>query len=158
VSQELWRKLGAEFDAEVTVDVHGNALADGGISATLRDVGRFGLMFLENGWANGRQIVPVEWVRDCWRGNEDSIAAFDPNTPLEQCLGGMYRNNWWVKDWERGVFYGSGVYGQAVFVHFPANVVMVKFSTWPDALDRRLSTLQLDGFMAIANALTDYRA
>jgi hypothetical protein len=35
---------------------------------------------------------------------------------------------------------------------------MVKFSTWPDALDRRLSTLQLDGFMAIANALTDYRA
>ena len=37
--------MGAEFDAEITVDGRGNAMADGGICATLRDMGRFGLLF-----------------------------------------------------------------------------------------------------------------
>ena len=30
--------MGAEFDAEITVDAHGNAMADGGVCATLRDL------------------------------------------------------------------------------------------------------------------------
>src|SRR5579862_6315750 len=42
ISRELWMPMGAEFDAEVTLDAHGNPMADGGISATLRDLGRFG--------------------------------------------------------------------------------------------------------------------
>ena len=44
VAGELWQPMGAEHDAEVTVDGHGNALADGGISATLRDAGRVRLL------------------------------------------------------------------------------------------------------------------
>jgi hypothetical protein len=40
VERELWQPMGAEFDADVTVDGHGNPMADGGISATLRDIGR----------------------------------------------------------------------------------------------------------------------
>jgi hypothetical protein len=31
-----------------------------GFSATLRDFGRFGLMILNGGKANGRQVVPAE--------------------------------------------------------------------------------------------------
>ena len=41
--------MGAEFDAEITVDARGNAMADGGICATLRDLGRFGLLFAADG-------------------------------------------------------------------------------------------------------------
>src|SRR5262249_58542454 len=40
VASALWQPLGAEHDADITLDAHGHALADGGISATLRDAGR----------------------------------------------------------------------------------------------------------------------
>ncbi len=49
LSREIWIPMGAEFDADVTVDRHGSALADGGICATLRDMGRFGQMYLQGG-------------------------------------------------------------------------------------------------------------
>ena len=42
MSRELWQPMGAEFDAEITVDARGNAMADGGMSCTLRDLARFG--------------------------------------------------------------------------------------------------------------------
>jgi CubicO group peptidase (beta-lactamase class C family) len=45
----IWQPMGAEFDAEITVDACGNAMADGGICATLRDLGRFGLLFAQGG-------------------------------------------------------------------------------------------------------------
>ena len=59
VSRELWSRIGAEQDAEITVDRHGCALADGGMSASLRDLGRFGQMILEGGRVGGEQIVPA---------------------------------------------------------------------------------------------------
>ena len=52
LSEELWQKIGMEESANMTVDAAGFALADGGLSACLRDYGRFGQMILE------------EWRRD----------------------------------------------------------------------------------------------
>ena len=45
IAGELWQPMGAEFDAEITVDGRGNPMADGGICATLRDLGRFGQLY-----------------------------------------------------------------------------------------------------------------
>ena len=45
----LWSRIGAEHDAEITVDRHGNAMSDGGISVTLRDLARFGQLYLLGG-------------------------------------------------------------------------------------------------------------
>ena len=39
ITREVWQPIGAEFDAEITVDAHGTAMADGGLCATLRDLG-----------------------------------------------------------------------------------------------------------------------
>ena len=61
---EVWQPMGAEFDAEITVDGHGNAMADGGICATLRDLARFGLLWLERGLVDGRRVVPAAWIAD----------------------------------------------------------------------------------------------
>ena len=40
----LWSRLGAEFDANIGVDSAGTGMFDGGISAALRDLARFGAM------------------------------------------------------------------------------------------------------------------
>jgi CubicO group peptidase (beta-lactamase class C family) len=137
VSTEIWAPIGAEFDAEVTVDAHGNAMADGGISTTMRDLGRFGLQYLTRDSSGRPQVVPREWVRDTIRGASDGAEVFSASG--EQVgfpPGAHYRNCWWVRDGAEGYLHGSGIYGQNVFVHGPSETVVVKFSSWAKALDR----------------------
>ncbi len=81
ISRELWQPMGAEFDAEVTVDGHGNAMADGGICATLRDLARFGQLFLQWGRRGRQQIVPRAWIQDTIRGAPDGATAFAEGVP-----------------------------------------------------------------------------
>src|SRR5580692_6585707 len=66
IARLIWQPMGAEFDAEITVDAHGNAMADGGVCATLRDLGRFGLLFAAGGVEPRRRqgVVPSAWIRD----------------------------------------------------------------------------------------------
>ena len=52
--------------------------------------------------------------------------------------GGMYRNQWWSLDPAAGVMLALGVHGQAVLVHPPADLVIVKLSSWPDPADDEL--------------------
>ncbi len=134
ISRHLWGPMGAEFDAEVTVDGHGNAMADGGICCTLRDLARFGQLMLNGGRRGSRRIVPGEWIRDVYRPDDDVADAFaESDDAHEFPPGAFYRNKWWVVDPAGPVYMGSGINGQTVMVHVPARVVIAKFSTWPDA-------------------------
>ncbi len=137
VSSEIWAPMGAEFDADVTLDGHGNAMADGGISATLRDLGRFGMLYLPADVPGRPEVVPAGWVADTVRGAPDGPDAFasGDNTPGFPA-GAHYRNGWWVADPVAPLLYGSGIYGQNVFVHGPTRTVVAKLSTWPTPLNR----------------------
>src|SRR5215472_15095481 len=72
IARLVWQPMGAEFDAEITVDARGNAMADGGICATLRDLGRFGLLY---GGTRRRSAnwsaVPQPWIADTIAGAID---------------------------------------------------------------------------------------
>ena len=152
VARELWQPMGAEFDAEITVDAHGNPMADGGICATLRDLARFGQLYLQQGRAEGRQIVPAAWIEDTIRGAPDGAEAFAGAGPVPgDPAGAHYRNCWWVRDPGLPFYYASGINGQNVFVHVPAQTVVVKLSTWPTALSPAADIVQ--GALAIASAL-----
>ena len=59
LSDRLWAPLGCEEDASITVDSAGYGLACGGISATLRDMARFGIALLNDGAVDGRQVIPA---------------------------------------------------------------------------------------------------
>src|SRR6267142_6738612 len=72
ISAHLWEPMGAEFDAEVTVDSHGNAMADGGVCTTLRDLARFGQLLLDDGRRDGREVIPAAWIRDTLTPDPDS--------------------------------------------------------------------------------------
>ncbi len=154
VSRELWRPMGAEFDAEVTVDGSGNPMADGGICTTLRDLGRFGQLFLNGGVRGRRRIVPASWIRDIVRGAPDGADVFERDEELRAWpRGAHYRDKWWVYDPSGPIYQGLGINGQRVMVHRPSRMVVVKFSTWADALDVGHSNLELDACLAIADAL-----
>ncbi|HEV2374918.1 MAG TPA: serine hydrolase [Streptosporangiaceae bacterium] len=159
VARELWQPMGAEFDAEVTVDGHGNAMADGGVCATLRDLGRFGLLALGRGRANGRVVAPAAWFEDTLAGAPDSRPAFVAHEGADGFpQQAHYRNCWWVREPAVPFFYASGINGQHVFVHGPSETVVVKLSTWPVATSPDMREATVAAVTAIARALQDGQA
>lgn len=154
ISRELWQPMGAEFDAEITVDARGNPMADGGISATLRDIARFGQLYLDRGLAGGREVIPAWWIDDTVRGAPDGAAAFaEGDERAGYPDGAHYRNCWWIRDPAVPFFHASGINGQNVFVHVPSQTVVAKLSTWPVAWDEDLAGSAAAAAQAIASAL-----
>jgi CubicO group peptidase (beta-lactamase class C family) len=150
IERELWQPMGAEFDAEITVDGHGNAMADGGVCATLRDLARFGLLWLER----GAGVVPEAWIADTLAGGDDSREAFAGSDHAAAYPGGFYRNKWWVMDPAVPFYAGHGINGQHVFVHPPAELVVAKLSTWPAADDAALDRITDAAVRALAAELS----
>ena len=158
ISSELWRPMGAEFDAEVTVDAHGNAMADGGVCCTLRDLARFGQLLLQGGRRGKHKVVPAAWIRDTLFPEPDVIAAFAPTADARELpRGAYYRNQFWVVDPNGPVYMGSGINGQTVLVHGPAQVVVAKFSTWPQAWTAKFSISTRKALVDLAEQLADGR-
>ena len=156
LGRELWAPIGAEHDASIVVDPHGYAMAAGGMSATLRDLGRFGQAWLDGGVVEGRQVVPSPWIADTLAGQHDSrdaYAAAYPDLEDDDFREAFYRNKWWVLDASVPLYAAIGIHGQHVMVHGPSQVVIAKFSSLPVADD--LAILALDGaaFLAVAEAL-----
>jgi CubicO group peptidase (beta-lactamase class C family) len=157
IARELWQPMGAEFDAEITVDSRGNPMADGGICATLRDVARFGQLFLQRGRVADRAVVPEAWVDDTIRGAPDGAQAFGAaDRPPGYPPRAHYRNCWWVRDPGVPFFHASGINGQNVFVHVPSQTVVAKLSTWPTALSPALD-MTVRAVLALSAALGDGR-
>ena len=113
----VWSRLGAEFDANIGIDAEGTGMFDGGISATLGDLARFGLMLCQSGRSpTGAQVVPEWWLADSWAGAPDSRDAFAASPDDNRMPGGMYRNQFWFPEPDRSVLLCLGIHGQLVYV------------------------------------------
>ena len=158
VAREIWAPMGAEYDAAVTVDAHGNAMADGGLCVTLRDLGRFGLLYADSGRRGSEQVVPAEWVADTVAGTPQSRAAFARSAESRGFPAtAHYRNYWWVYDADAPLLYAAGINGQNLFVHGPTQTVVAKLSTWPTALDGAKQSALRDATVAIGDYLEGRR-
>jgi CubicO group peptidase (beta-lactamase class C family) len=152
-SREVWSRIGAESDATIIIDRADFPVAEGGISTTLRDLGRFGLMCLREGQAGDDQVVPRSWLGRLRAQDQDLVDAFvagphhDPVKPVSH-----YHDKWWVWDAARGIYKASGMHGQAIVVHHPSETVVVKFSTFPSALDSGLGNLHDAGISALCES------
>lgn len=149
VSQHLWQPLGVDESASFTVDRAGYALACGGFNACLRDYARVGLMLANNGVANGRQIVPADWVCD--------TVACDANmhdeSRKELYPNGGYRNQFWLRDVNTRVMMARGVFGQLIYVDQDRQLVVVILSSWPEFLSTHRSLTALHAIDKIAAVL-----
>ena len=134
ISALIWQPIGAERDAEITCDPLGTAIPDGGISATARDLARFGQMLVDDGVAQGRIVVPQAWLADV-RHPEPGVREAFARTDNEYVLpGGWYRSQFWVIPGSGGpVLVCLGIHGQLIYADRAARTVVVKLSSWPDA-------------------------
>lgn len=147
LTDELWSRLGAEQDALVTVDLAGYAVANGGVSTTLRDLARFGRLVLDG----GRDVLPPAWLDELRRGGDTGPAR---GTVLQLLHPeGSYRDHFWLTGDDHGSFYGVGIFGQYLWLDPVADVVIAKFSSQPMATDPAQSSAQFAGFRALVAAL-----
>ncbi len=148
LSREVWSKLGCEHDADITVDMFNSPLADGGISATLRDSARFSQMMLQNGSFNDQQIVPADWIADIRRHGDNAAWSRHELWPMV-FPDGHYRAFWYNTEDDHRSYFGIGVFGQVYWIDPTAGVVIVKFSSQPKATDPDMALLTLRGLAAI---------
>jgi CubicO group peptidase (beta-lactamase class C family) len=131
LSKLLWQRLRTEVDMDAGVDAAGAVLHDGGLATTLRDLGRFGQMLVDQGAVDGQQVVPAWWIDDSVRGGEDSRRAFADSPTDSRLPGGMYRNQFWVPYPDEDVLLCLGIHGQLVYADISSDFVAVKLSSWP---------------------------
>jgi CubicO group peptidase (beta-lactamase class C family) len=158
ISALIWQPIGAEHDGEITCDPLGSAIPDGGISATARDLARFGQMLVDVGVAQGRTVVPEAWLDDVRRPGPGVREAF-ASTDNEYVLpGGWYRSQFWVIPGPGGpVLVCLGIHGQLIYADRAARTVVVKMSSWPDAQNTGYLLDTLRSCAAVAARLSGSR-
>ena len=150
LSERIWSRMGAEQDGYMTVDGKGTPFAGGGLSAGLRDLGRIGLLMLNEGEINGQRLFPSQAVANIRSGG--SKAAF-AKAGYKTLQGGSYRGMWWLFHNENGAFAARGVYGQTIYVDPTADMVIVRFASFPTAKNANIDPTSLPAYQAVAEYL-----
>ena len=148
-SERLWRPMGAEQDAYMTVDGKGTPYAGGGLSAGLRDLGRLGLLMLNEGVIDGKRLFPAEVVKKIRAGGDP--AKFGESYPA--LVGGRYSSMWWLYPGDEGVIAARGVHGQTIYVDPSAEMVLVRFASFPKAQNPLIDPTSLPAFRAVSQYL-----
>lgn len=131
LSEKIWQPMGAEADASWMVDAGGQEAAFCCLGAVLRDYARLGFLIANDGAAQGRQIVPPDWVREA-TGPTPGYPHLEPGTATRY-FG--YGYQFWVFPGGARRFALLGVRGQAVFVDPALKLVMVQTAVWKAARD-----------------------
>jgi CubicO group peptidase (beta-lactamase class C family) len=120
--EKIWHPLGAEADASWLVDGSGQEATFCCLNAVLRDYARLGLMLAHNGFWNGLQIVPRQWLLDA-TSNAPADTHLKPARKAPTDLGYGYQV--WLSPGTRHIFSLRGVHGQAIYVDPRAKLVLV---------------------------------
>ncbi|MGQ0686545.1 serine hydrolase domain-containing protein, partial [Bradyrhizobium sp.] len=134
--QELFGPLGMRH-VVLEFDEAGNAEGSSQLLASARDWARFGQLYLDDGVAGGRRILPEGWVKysatptpGAWVGQG---AGFWTN--LGDSFGATYRSE---RGMPRDAFFAKGTLGQYVVIVPSEKLVIVRLGrspNWPPAAD-----------------------
>ncbi|WP_233243800.1 serine hydrolase domain-containing protein [Bacterioplanes sanyensis] len=150
LSERLWRPLGMEQDAYMTVDGIGTPFAGGGLSAGLRDLGRLGLLLLNDGMLQQKRLVKASVIDSIRQGGDKNAFA---QAGYKSLPGGSYRSMWWVLHNAHGAYAARGVHGQTLYIDPTANMVIVRFASHPTAKNSANDPTSLPAYQAVAEYL-----
>lgn len=112
VQERIWKPAGMESVAYLGNDGNGDSLGYCCYFATSRDYARFGLLYLRDGKAHGKQVVPASWVR----------RSTTPSSTNNE----RYGLHWWLGGSGKKDFMAAGFGGQHIYVSPEHNVVIAK--------------------------------
>ena len=114
LSERLWKPLGMETQATVTLDSkkHCNAKSYGGINTNVRDLAKIGRLVLNQGNWNGKQIVDSAWIAQMY------VPAMKEDKD-KYSLG-------WYNFTNSKAISAEGLFGQNIFIYPKYNVIAVR--------------------------------
>lgn len=150
LSERIWTKIGAEQDGYMTIDAKGTPFAGGGLSAGLRDLGRIGQLMLNGGELDGKRLFPAKVVDNIRSGGDKTAFA---KAGYKTLPGGSYRSMWWIFHNDHGAYAARGVHGQTIYIDPTAEMVIVRFSSHPQAKNGSIDPTSLPAYQALAEYL-----
>ena len=135
LQERLWKPLGAEFPASWSLDSEASGFEkmESGINARAVDYARFGLLYLHDGFWNGQQILPADWIAESTRPDPTNTRSIE-TYPFWQEEGGYYGYHWWgLKNSDGSYDYSAlGHLGQVIYVAPRKNMVVVRLGNETD--------------------------
>lgn len=143
MNEKIIKKLGLEVSPYYLTDGVGEAFVLGGLNFITRDYARFGQMMMQDGYFNGQQIVPKDWVAQ-------STAASAKTLEGEI----KYGYQWWVPaDAIAGQeFMARGIYGQNIYIDKSAKVVIVSTAADRQFREEGVNDLHIEMFRQIVQS------
>jgi CubicO group peptidase (beta-lactamase class C family) len=126
MSDLLWKPMGAERSAYITIDRFGAPRCAGGMCVTGRDLARVGQWMIEH---------PSPWIEDIERNGDrkawdaGSFVAYFPGMPIK------YRSQWYVLEGASPLIFAVGIHGQNLFIDRKNELVIAKLSSQAMPLD-----------------------
>ena len=150
---KIWNPLGMEDSAYFILDDVKDEFALGGLSATLRDYAKFGLLYLQNGRWNDNQIISKQWIEDSH--STDGIHLIPGERETSSNPWG-YGYQWWVPGFPNTDYTASGVYNQYIYIDPLSEIVIAKTSSnYKYTSELQMSKdMHMAMFRAIANHIS----
>lgn len=132
--ERVWRKIGAQNDAFVGVTKYGYGNGWGFINTTLRDMGRFAMIYTPS-WnkVSQEKIIPEALIESIQHdGKPDIYLGGFVGKELQHSfpdITGLTNRDQWDIVFPDGDFYKGGVGGQGIYISPSADTVVVWFST-----------------------------
>jgi len=153
MSEHIWRPMGAERSAYITVDRLGAPRCAGGMCVTARDLARVGQLIVNGGRRDKAQVLPAAWIEDIASNGDagawaaGSFAEYFPGLPMH------YRSKWYALNRKPQLLFGWGIHGQNLFVDRERQVVIAKFSSQALPVDVKRMTLTVRSAVRICEQL-----
>ena len=145
MSQRLWKAIGAERSAYITVDRLGAPRTAGGMCVTARDLARVGQWMIET---RSAWIDDIERNGDRQAWEEGDLRQYYPGLPIK------YRSKWYVLEGKSPLMFGMGIHGQNLFVDRANQLVIAKLSSQAQPLDAARISLTMRAVSEIRKALS----
>lgn len=135
IETEIWQRMGAESDALIVAPKRGVPVASSGVSSTLRDLARFGLLFTPTGRILSAPIVSDALLNNIQNGGRPEIfnAGREPDDPRlvhgEPAFASSFQWDWVMDD---GDFFKGGYGGQGLYISPSRDLVIAFFGTLTD--------------------------
>ncbi len=133
----LWKPMGMEYPASWSLDstTDGFEKTNSALNARAIDFARFGLLFLNQGRWNGRQIISQQWVSASTTPDPTDHRSWAVDAGWPQA-GGYYKYHWWGLNNPDGTYdyLASGKWGQFIYVSPSTNTVVVRLGAGENSM------------------------
>jgi len=123
----LFSPLGVEVGEPWWQDWEGYYTGHGGVRFTLRDVAKFGMLYLNDGKYNGKQIVSSDWVHNSLKTYSESVSSGAPKSGrIGRYFSEIgYGYQWWsARVGDHDINYAAGHGGQLIILLKEFNMLL----------------------------------